>query len=208
MTYIHELSNSGGHAGEPVCEMGERKQRLQSLVIALQAVLENTKFDTHQRKYRMTNKKTIKNYLPIDRHDLLDVFSEIQHQFDSVKIEISEREKLITNSLEQLKKRVKDDPWKNSELKQNHQFKTKTNKHVEKISRLIETWVEDTENYDKRTEFRSRFGDSLLVFVFGKVKAGKSSLGNFLAYGHSEPSLATIEEASPSPDFFWDEESR
>jgi hypothetical protein len=151
----------------------------------------------------MINKKTTENYLPTDRHDLLSIFSKIQSQFDAVNTEISEREKLIASGLEQLKEQVEYDPWKGSELKQNHQFKVNTKKHVEKISGLIETWVENAKNYDKRTEFRSRFSDSLLVFVFGKVKAGKSSLGNFLAYGYSEPSLATIEEASPSPDFFW-----
>ena len=152
----------------------------------------------------MTNKKMVKNFLPSDRHDLLDVFSKVESQFDAVNAEISEREKLITNGLKQLRKRVEDDPWEDSELKQSHEFKTKTNKHVKKISRLIETWVENAENYDKRTKFRSRFGDSLLVFVFGKVKAGKSSLGNFLAYGHSNPSQEIIEEASPAPNFFWE----
>lgn len=160
--------------------------------------------NTARIKKNMTNKKkTVKTYMPSNRNDLLNIFAEVGLQFETVSDEISGREKLITNGLKQLRKRVADDPWKNSELKKSHEFKTKTNKHLKKIRRLIETWVDDAENYDKRTEFRSRFADSLLVFVFGKVKAGKSSLGNFLAYGHSKPNLAIIEEASPAPNFFW-----
>jgi len=148
--------------------------------------------------------KMIKNYSPNSRHDLLKVFSEVGNQFELVSNEISQRNKLITNGLMQLKNRVTAEPWEESELKQNHEFKAKTDKHLKKIRRLMEAWVEDAENYDKGTEFRSRFNDSLLIFVFGKVKAGKSSLGNFLAYGHSEPSLAIIETSSPAPDFFWE----
>ena len=151
----------------------------------------------------MTKKKK-KNYFPSNRHDLLDVFSEVGGQFEAVSNGISEREKLIADSLRLLRRRAADDPWEDSVLKQSHEFKIKTDKHVKKISSLIETWVEDAENYDKRTKFRSRFGDSLLIFVFGKVKAGKSSLGNFFAYGHSNPSQDIIEEASPKPSFFWE----
>ena len=40
----------------------------------------------------MTNKKTVKNYLTHDRHDLLNIFSEVESQFDAVNAEISERE--------------------------------------------------------------------------------------------------------------------
>lgn len=154
----------------------------------------------------MTNSKknTARDYSPGDRHALLDIFLEVDSQFGAVSTAINDREQLITNRLEELRKRIVDDPWKDSELKQSHEFKTKTNKHLQEIRRLVETWVRAAENYDKRTEFRSRFGDSLLVFVFGKVKAGKSSLGNFLAYGHSVPSSSTIEHASPAPKFFFE----
>jgi predicted GTPase len=71
-------------------------------------------------------------------------------------------------------------------------------------ARLVE-WQHRVERHERNTEFRQDFGDSLLVFVYGKVKAGKSSLGNYVAYGSSDPDPQTVEAArnkGQAPDFF------
>ncbi|PQJ96335.1 hypothetical protein [Chromatium okenii] len=57
--------------------------------------------------------------------------------------------------------------------------------------------------YQRNTEFRENFGDSLLVYVYGKVKAGKSSIGNYVAYGHGDPHRSIIDAAEPTPEFFF-----
>ncbi|MGI2000883.1 dynamin family protein [Shewanella frigidimarina] len=56
------------------------------------------------------------------------------------------------------------------------------------ISDTDKAWQANLASYDKGLSFRQDFQDSLLVFVFGKVKSGKSSLGNYIAWGHTDPS--------------------
>jgi tRNA U34 5-carboxymethylaminomethyl modifying GTPase MnmE/TrmE len=138
------------------------------------------------------------------RNNLLDIFTEVGAQFDLVSNSIYEREKQIDSGLKRLIRRVNEEPWEGSILRQDHHFKNKSAKHLKKARDLIDAWVREAEGYDKRTKMRKRFDDSLLIFVFGKVKAGKSSLGNFFAYGDSNPNLDCINTASPQPEFFWE----
>ncbi|PPQ40138.1 GTPase family protein [Rhodopila globiformis] len=65
---------------------------------------------------------------------------------------------------------------------------------------ILDDWLNRIEQYDRKTTFRKGFTDSLVVFVLGKVKAGKSSLGNYMAYGRSNPEGEPITGAQP--DFF------
>lgn len=59
------------------------------------------------------------------------------------------------------------------------------------FSEVIESTNEDWQNriskQDTGVRFREGFNDSLMVFVYGKVKSGKSSLGNYVAWGHTDP---------------------
>lgn len=55
------------------------------------------------------------------------------------------------------------------------------------LAELLQSWLDRVDRYDRNTAFRSGFTDTLVVFVLGKVKAGKSSLGNYVAYGSSNP---------------------
>lgn len=55
-----------------------------------------------------------------------------------------------------------------------------------------DTWLQATDTLRKNTDFREKHSDSLLIYVYGKVKSGKSSLGNFVAYGRHDPSADDI----------------
>lgn len=75
----------------------------------------------------------------------------------------------------------------------------------EKVAARLAVWKNKIKTYDRNTEFREDFGDSLLVFVYGKVKAGKSSLGNYVAYGHGDPDadlIRSAHETNLQPAFF------
>lgn len=66
-------------------------------------------------------------------------------------------------------------------------------------------WDARVRGRESGVNFQSRFGDSLLVFVNGKVKSGKSSLGNYMAWGHSDPA-ADLKEGVPAaltPRYFY-----
>lgn len=59
----------------------------------------------------------------------------------------------------------------------------------------------------KRGDFYLRRGQGSMVCVFGKVKAGKSSLGNYVAYGTDSPTPEIKETAQPRPEFFFEDSS-
>lgn len=64
----------------------------------------------------------------------------------------------------------------------------------------MQVWRERLDGLDADAAQRGGFADSLVVFVLGKVKAGKSSLGNYVAYGQSQPDAAT--RAAMPVEFF------
>ena len=68
------------------------------------------------------------------------------------------------------------------------------------LASILQDWLDRIEKHDRNTEFRKGFTDCLVVFVLGKVKAGKSSLGNYMAYGRSNPRGAPV--VGRQPDFF------
>lgn len=63
---------------------------------------------------------------------------------------------------------------------------------------------EDLASLSKRNEFAGKCGQGRMVCVFGKVKAGKSSLGNFVAYGVPTPRAEDVEQADPKPEFHYE----
>lgn len=76
---------------------------------------------------------------------------------------------------------------------------------LEQISLIVDDWVKRIEKYELNTSFRKHYGDSLLIYVYGKVKAGKSSLGNFIAYGQEKVSVQRREQLKKEghdPQFF------
>lgn len=70
-------------------------------------------------------------------------------------------------------------------------------------------WDRKVAGRKKGVEFRARYNDSLLVFINGKVKTGKSSLGNYMAWGHTDPKDEHKQQVPPAllPKHFSDERS-
>lgn len=67
--------------------------------------------------------------------------------------------------------------------------------------------VSKIEEYHRRNLFSLKYGQGRMACVFGKVKAGKSSLGNFVAYGVISPDAHSIKSVSPQPTFFYETSS-
>jgi hypothetical protein len=72
-----------------------------------------------------------------------------------------------------------------------------------KLVDIGQNWLNHLGRYDRNTTFRKGFTDSLVVFVLGKVKAGKSSLGNYMAYGRSNPEGEHIANDQPQKPYFF-----
>lgn len=68
------------------------------------------------------------------------------------------------------------------------------------IERECDEWVQNVRKNHRNSVFRDKFNDSMLVYVYGKVKSAKSSLGNFLAYGKHDPTPEDV-NARPAIEF-------
>ncbi|MFW7267845.1 dynamin family protein [Gluconacetobacter sp. Hr-1-5] len=75
---------------------------------------------------------------------------------------------------------------------------------MQAIEAIRGKWTQSVKAYRQRDDFALRRGRGRMVCVFGKVKAGKSSLGNYVAYGVSTPTSNIVADASPQPNFFYE----
>ena len=73
------------------------------------------------------------------------------------------------------------------------------------IAATVCEWRQGIYRFKLNAEFREDFGDSLLLLVYGLVKAGKSSLGNFVGHGRHDPDeseIAALRESGRAPSYF------
>lgn len=61
------------------------------------------------------------------------------------------------------------------------------NDFVATMAKTSREWDVKVAGRQKGVQFRDEFEDSLLIFISGKVKSGKSSLGNYMAWGNTDP---------------------
>jgi|GEM_PF-535297 len=139
---------------------------------------------------------------PASRIELLQVFEQVAGDFDQAQRQVDNREKNIKEALDSLDRLRSVSPWDYSNFPSEHPFLSFAKACQKCLDERFEEWISKVRDYDRNTHFRSTFGDSLLIFVYGKVKAGKSSLGNYLAYGRTEPDPQLIADAELKPIFF------
>lgn len=139
---------------------------------------------------------------PASRTELLQVFEQVAVEFDQVQRQVDQREQSIRQALDELDRLRGISPWSQSSLPPEHPFLSFARDCQRNLDERFEEWVRQIRSYERNTRFRSTFGDSLLIFVYGKVKAGKSSLGNYLAYGRTDPGPQLIADTRPKPAFF------
>lgn len=54
------------------------------------------------------------------------------------------------------------------------------NAQISAAQATVSHFIQQADGHQHNTKFRDEFNESVLVFIYGKVKAGKSSLGNFI----------------------------
>ncbi|MDX9901060.1 MAG: GTPase [Aliarcobacter sp.] len=72
-----------------------------------------------------------------------------------------------------------------------------------KLKKSSNIWVDEFKKILQQEKFRNKLKNNFIVIVFGKVKAGKSSLGNFIAKNNTTSDKATFfiyDEAGTSQD--------
>ena len=122
--------------------------------------------------------------LSISRPELLNIFKELQQKFNFSQ----EQDQVFKSHCHQFQQNMA------GYLKASEHNISKNNplfQQIEKFRNILEktnqNWQKKITTQDTGVHFRAGFNDSLLVFVYGKVKSGKSSLGNYMAWGHTDP---------------------
>ncbi|HHI4993777.1 TPA: hypothetical protein ACP5TQ_001626 [Vibrio parahaemolyticus] len=127
--------------------------------------------------------------------------SALASELKTIENEVKQQEQQLISKVNHVVATVRDVSRKKPSKNPVDQY-IQTN--LEQISHLMSRWEGKVKSYQTNLEFRKDFGDSLLVFVYGKVKAGKSSLGNYIATAHSDPTpewLETIKTKLHKPQF-------
>ncbi|GIA25692.1 hypothetical protein VCSRO179_3396 [Vibrio cholerae] len=139
------------------------------------------------------------------RQDLLKSFQALQSSFQAALTDA----KQINSEFEKIQKRfsvrLAAHIRQTKEcLPESHPLTAQIDGILSALSDTDKAWQENLNSYDKGLAFRKNFQDSLLVFVFGKVKSGKSSLGNYMAWGQTDP-IMELKDKVPEylqPEYF------
>lgn len=141
------------------------------------------------------------------RADLLKSFEQLEKQFGQALNDAKEKEqafetlrqnfhKNLGNLLQTAQKR----------LPENNPLAQEVGGLLKLLADTQNEWDKKIAGRDRGVSFRQGFNDSLLVFVYGKVKSGKSSLGNYVAWGHTDPdtvpNLKQLVQAALKPQYF------
>lgn len=90
------------------------------------------------------------------------------------------------------------------QLKKTHPAHGQLSAFIDLMDSTKGEWKAKVLDREKGVGFQKDFGDSLLVFVNGKVKSGKSSLGNYMAWGNTDPTAEMKRQVArkDAPEYF------
>lgn len=139
----------------------------------------------------------------VTRDELMQVFEQLQGQFSSKKHDLAQAQQrfdtLRTGFVQHVSMQAENMA---SAISATNPLKAGAIQMAQHLEHHFRVWEERAHVRAKGAAFRENFNDSLLVFVYGKVKSGKSSLGNYVAWGHSEPSAELKDLAPLKPAYF------
>lgn len=130
---------------------------------------------------------------------LNEKFNALAASFDEVSKHISNYKTGLADVIENVQK-VKNLPMHES-IKSDLPIVKVFTEIQKDFAEKCSLWSDKIIQNNINMEFRNKFTDSMLVYVYGKVKSGKSSLGNFIAHGRHNPSEVEIKR---SPDIKYD----
>lgn len=139
----------------------------------------------------------------VTRDELMHVFQQLQGQFSSQKQNLADAQQrfdelrtgFVENMLQHTERMV-------STVSKGNPLKEGAAQLAGRLTDQFSVWEERAKVRSAGAQFREDYNDSLLVFVYGKVKSGKSSLGNYVAWGHSEPTTQLKDQVALKPVYF------
>lgn len=143
----------------------------------------------------------------VNRDEFLEVMRELKKQFGAAKTNVEIREREFDEHLRQLIDFLKNEPL--ALPRGGESLGVPLSQELQKLrdylTKVVVDWGNQVAKYERNTEFRRDHEDSLLVYIYGVVKSGKSSLGNFIAHGCSAPDdefISKLSRDSDVPKFF------
>ncbi|NLY15129.1 MAG: DUF3482 domain-containing protein [Gammaproteobacteria bacterium] len=127
--------------------------------------------------------------------------SALAQELKSIESQVRDKDQQLRQGISKLTESVR----KAGKVKQSKTVSALVAGYFNQVDQVLTAWERRVGSYDAGLSLRHRFGDSLLVFVYGKVKAGKSSLGNFVATGRGTPGLDWLKELGKrlhTPEYF------
>lgn len=139
----------------------------------------------------------------VTRDELMQAFEGLQGQFASQKRHLADAQERF----DFLRTGFAQDVQQHSRLlisgiPEGNPLRLSAQGLVDNLNKNFHVWDDLADQRAVGAAFREGFNDSLLVFVYGKVKSGKSSLGNYVAWGHSEPDATLKGQALVKPEYF------
>lgn len=141
----------------------------------------------------------------MSRQTLLESFGELKGQFDTSLAEAKELDDQFMALQKKFHQGISGHLLNAQEkIPKESPIRVQLEGFLAAVKRTDAAWQKKINCRDKGLQFRKGFNDSLLVFVYGKVKSGKSSLGNYMAWGQTDPDIhvKTATPADRQPSFF------
>lgn len=140
------------------------------------------------------------------RTDFLHSFSALEQSFEDSLEQAKSLDQQFEGALQSFEGNVNHHIQKAKQVisGENDLLGTQLNAFIDTLTATNSAWREKLAAKDKGLAFRKNFSDSLLVFVYGKVKSGKSSLGNYIAWGQTD-NLQEAQQSVPEalqPQYF------
>jgi len=132
-----------------------------------------------------------------DREDLEQCFANLAEDFSKVDRQV---QNYLTEFTDKVRKFEKDITPRGS-IEGPEAIIKSFEKTRELNTKKCGDWLACIEQSKKNMRLRDKLNDSMLVYVYGKVKSGKSSLGNFMAYGKHDPTVEETRNHQPPVDF-------
>lgn len=139
----------------------------------------------------------------VTRDELMGAFEQLQAQFEQQKSDIHAKDRAF-NLLRQgfISSNIEHTQALFGAVSNDNPLHDLAQGLSERLADQFAVWQKQVDIRAKGAQFRENVNDSLLVFVYGKVKSGKSSLGNYVAWGHSEPTAQLKAQAKVQPVYF------
>lgn len=130
-------------------------------------------------------------------NNFYDSIARANESLHTSEVLIESRQEKILEIMNNLRQQVTIQP---SAQKEMSPIKKVCLDEVDTYKDTVEKWIEAANHYIKGKQFVNQFEKSVLLMVFGEVKAGKSALGNFIS-GHSFRETS-YEHLDTAPTFY------